>query len=83
MPSDPPLRQGGGSSLPGRMARYARLAATMGRFVSQLAGERYLGQSHEPGELASELRDALGRLRGPVVKIAQLLATVPGALNTA
>ena len=30
--------------------------------------------------LARELTDALGRLRGPVVKVAQLLATVPGAL---
>jgi len=81
MPFDPHQGPGdGGRSLPGRLARYARLAAIMGRFVSHLAGERYLGRSYEPGELASELRDALGRLRGPVVKIAQLLATVPGAL---
>ncbi|MGH6906130.1 MAG: ABC1 kinase family protein, partial [Geminicoccaceae bacterium] len=29
---------------------------------------------------ARELKDALGRLRGPLVKVAQLLATVPGAL---
>ena len=35
---------------------------------------------HQPGELARELQQALGRrLRGPVVKVAQLLATVPGA----
>jgi predicted unusual protein kinase regulating ubiquinone biosynthesis (AarF/ABC1/UbiB family) len=68
------------SSLPGRLARYARVSATMGRFISRLAGERYLGIRHEPGELARELKGALGRLRGPVVKVAQLLATVPGAL---
>jgi predicted unusual protein kinase regulating ubiquinone biosynthesis (AarF/ABC1/UbiB family) len=72
--------QDDGSSLPGRLARYARVSATMGRFVSRLAGERYLGSRHEPGELARELKGALGRLRGPVVKVAQLLATVPGAL---
>jgi predicted unusual protein kinase regulating ubiquinone biosynthesis (AarF/ABC1/UbiB family) len=68
------------SSLPGRLARYARVSAALGRFVSRLAGERYLGRGREAGELARELKDALGRLRGPVVKVAQLLATVPGAL---
>jgi len=67
-------------SLPRRLVRYARVSATLGRFVSQLAGERYLGVRRESGELARELTDALGRLRGPVVKVAQLLATVPGAL---
>jgi predicted unusual protein kinase regulating ubiquinone biosynthesis (AarF/ABC1/UbiB family) len=69
-----------GSSLPARLARYARVSAVMGRFASRLVGERYLGIKHEPGELARELQGALGRLRGPVVKVAQLLATVPGAL---
>ena len=68
------------SSLTGRVARYARVSATLGRFVSRLASERYLGRRYEPGELARELRASLGRLRGPVVKVAQLLATVPGAL---
>jgi predicted unusual protein kinase regulating ubiquinone biosynthesis (AarF/ABC1/UbiB family) len=81
MPSAPPPGSGDdGSTLPGRLARYARVAGTMGRFVSRLAGERYLGVRHDPGELARELKDSLGRLRGPVVKVAQLLATVPGAL---
>ncbi len=68
------------SSLPGRVARYARVSAALGRFVSRLASERYLGRQYEPGELARELRRSLGNLRGPVVKVAQLLATVPGAL---
>jgi predicted unusual protein kinase regulating ubiquinone biosynthesis (AarF/ABC1/UbiB family) len=69
-----------GSSLPGRLARYARVATVMGRFMSRLAGERYLGVRQDQAELARELRQALGRLRGPLVKVAQLLATVPGAL---
>jgi hypothetical protein len=76
MPSAPPPASGdGGSSLPGRLARYARVAGTIGRFASRLAGERYLGVRHDPGELARELKDSLARLRGPVVKVAQLLAT--------
>jgi predicted unusual protein kinase regulating ubiquinone biosynthesis (AarF/ABC1/UbiB family) len=69
-----------GSSLPGRLARYARIATVLGRFMARLAGERYLGSRNDGAALARELKDALGRLRGPVVKIAQLLATVPGAL---
>jgi hypothetical protein len=69
-----------GSSLPGRLARYARVATVMGRFMSRLAGERYLGVRQDQAELARELRQALGRLRGPLVNVAQLLATVPGAL---
>ena len=71
---------GDGSSLPGRVARYVRVATIMGRFVSQFAGERYLGRQHDRAALARELKDALGRLRGPIVKAAQMLATVPGAL---
>lgn len=75
-----PESEPNGNTLPARVARYARVSAVMGRFASRLAGERYLGMRHEPGELAREFQQALGRLRGPVVKVAQLLATVPGAL---
>jgi predicted unusual protein kinase regulating ubiquinone biosynthesis (AarF/ABC1/UbiB family) len=68
------------SSLPGRLARYASIATVLGRFMARLAGERYLGGREDGAALARELTDALGRLRGPLVKVAQLLATVPGAL---
>jgi predicted unusual protein kinase regulating ubiquinone biosynthesis (AarF/ABC1/UbiB family) len=69
-----------GSSLPGRLARYARVSTVLGRFMARLASERYLGAGDDSAALARELKDALGRLRGPLVKVAQLLATVPGAL---
>ncbi|HEX5078310.1 MAG TPA: AarF/ABC1/UbiB kinase family protein [Geminicoccaceae bacterium] len=64
------------------MARYLRLATTLGQFIARLAGERYLGAGSDAA-VASELKQSLGRLRGPVVKVAQLLATVPGALPAA
>jgi predicted unusual protein kinase regulating ubiquinone biosynthesis (AarF/ABC1/UbiB family) len=73
-------RGSGVSGLPGRLARYARIATVLGRFMARLAGERYLGAGEDGAALARELTDALGRLRGPLVKVAQLLATVPGAL---
>ena len=69
-----------GGSLPRRLARQARMATVLGRFVSRLASERYLGIAQDQAELARQLRAALGNLRGPIVKLAQLLATVPGAL---
>jgi predicted unusual protein kinase regulating ubiquinone biosynthesis (AarF/ABC1/UbiB family) len=62
------------------MARYARVATVLGRFISHLATERYLGVKQDPAALARDLSRSLGRLHGPIVKIAQLLATVPGAL---
>ena len=31
------------SHLPARLARYARIATVLGRFMARLAGERYLG----------------------------------------
>jgi predicted unusual protein kinase regulating ubiquinone biosynthesis (AarF/ABC1/UbiB family) len=68
------------TSLPRRLVRQVRMATVLGRFVSRLASERYLGIEQDQAELARELRDALGNLRGPIVKLAQLLATVPGAL---
>lgn len=67
-------------SLPRRLVRYARIATLLGRFLSQLAGKSYLGIGSDPRDLASELKQALGELRGPIVKVAQLLATIPGAL---
>ena len=69
-----------GGSLPRRLARQVRMATVLGRFVSRLASERYLGIAQDRAELARQLRAALGNLRGPIVKLAQLLATVPGAL---
>lgn len=71
------------SSLPRRLARHARVATVLGRFVSRLASERYLGIEQDQADLARQLREALGQLRGPIVKLAQLLATVPGALPAA
>src|SRR5919106_1713394 len=74
--ADPPTF----GSLPRRFARYVRVATVLGRFTSRLASGRYLGVGGDQAALARELSQALGQLRGPIVKVAQLLATVPGAL---
>jgi len=64
----------------GRLARYARVSTAMGGVAAKLAGERLFGWKLEREHHAQELRDALGGLRGPLMKVAQLLSTIPDAL---
>ncbi|HEY7244163.1 MAG TPA: AarF/UbiB family protein [Xanthobacteraceae bacterium] len=63
-----------------RAARYARVGANMGGVAARLAGARLLGLSLDRTRNASELAAALGGLKGPLMKVAQLLATIPDAL---
>ena len=67
-------------SLPGRVRRYARVSTTMGGLAARLAGERYLGIEIDRPKHAAELTRALGGIKGPLMKVAQLLATIPNAL---
>ncbi len=69
-----------GDSLGGRLGRYARVGASVGGLAARLAGERYLGLALDRDRHAAELRSALGGLKGPLTKAAQLLATIPDAL---
>jgi predicted unusual protein kinase regulating ubiquinone biosynthesis (AarF/ABC1/UbiB family) len=63
-----------------RAARYARVGANMSGVAARLAGARLLGLSLDRTRNASELAAALGGLKGPLMKVAQLLATIPDAL---
>jgi len=69
-----------GDSLGGRLGRYARVGTSVGGLAARLAGERYLGLSLDRDRHAAELKSALGGLKGPLMKAAQLLATIPDAL---
>jgi predicted unusual protein kinase regulating ubiquinone biosynthesis (AarF/ABC1/UbiB family) len=69
-----------GDSLGGRLGRYARVGASVGGLAARLAGERYLGWNLDREKHAAELKAALGGLKGPLMKAAQLLATIPDAL---
>lgn len=68
------------NSFGGRVARYARVTSSMSGLAARVAGERYLGWKVDRAKHATELKDALGGLRGPLVKVAQMLATIPEAL---
>src|ERR1700748_2650932 len=66
-------------SLPGRVRRYARVSTAMGGLAARLAGERYLGIEIDRPKHAAELTKALGGIKGPLMKVAQLLATIQSA----
>jgi predicted unusual protein kinase regulating ubiquinone biosynthesis (AarF/ABC1/UbiB family) len=52
----------------------------MGGLAARLAGERYLGLNLDRSRHAAELKAVLGGIKGPLMKVAQLLATIPDAL---
>jgi predicted unusual protein kinase regulating ubiquinone biosynthesis (AarF/ABC1/UbiB family) len=67
-------------NLGGRVRRYARVSTAMGGLAARLAGERYLGLPIDRARHAADLKAALGGIKGPLMKLAQLLATVPDAI---
>ena len=67
-------------NIAGRVRRYARVGAAVGGFAARLAGERYLGVKTDRKRQAAELAAALGGLKGPLMKVAQIMSTIPDAL---
>src|ERR1700746_3421664 len=63
-----------------RAARYARVSANVGGVAARYAGRRLLGGEPDRAGDASALSLALGRLKGPLMKVAQLMATIPDLL---
>src|SRR5207247_5095148 len=63
-----------------RAARYARVGANVGGVAARLAGARLFGLALDRSGNAMELAAALGGLKGPIMKVAQLMATIPDAL---
>lgn len=66
--------------LSGRLKRYARVGAGVGSVAAKFAGSRLVGVQRGRGREAEDLRAALGGLKGPLMKVAQLMATIPDAL---
>ena len=62
-----------------RAARYAQVGVNMGGVAARIAGSKLLGNSTEAANAAA-FGAALGGLKGPIMKMAQLFATIPDAL---
>ena len=63
-----------------RAARYLRVGTNVGAVAARVAGSRIFGYELDRSKNAAELAAALGGLKGPIMKAAQLLSTIPEAL---
>jgi predicted unusual protein kinase regulating ubiquinone biosynthesis (AarF/ABC1/UbiB family) len=63
-----------------RAARYVKVGANVGVVAARVASERLFGVEHDRARGAADLAAALGGLKGPLMKVAQLLSTIPEAL---
>jgi predicted unusual protein kinase regulating ubiquinone biosynthesis (AarF/ABC1/UbiB family) len=66
--------------LTARAKRYGRVGANVGGVAARIATSRLLGLDADRDREAAALAAALGGLKGPIMKVAQLLATIPEAL---
>ena len=62
-----------------RAARYARVGANMSGVAARMAGARLFGANGQITNAAA-LTQALGGLKGPMMKVAQMMATIPDLL---
>ena len=69
-----------GSSLFGEIRRMARTSGAMGGIAARVAGAKMFGIKTDRAAHAEDLRAILGGLKGPLMKVAQFLSTVPDAL---
>ncbi len=75
--SPPPISE---NTLRGRVKRYAQVGGAIGGFAARTMGGRMVDAKHDSAKSAEGLRLALGGLKGPLMKVAQILATIPEAI---
>jgi predicted unusual protein kinase regulating ubiquinone biosynthesis (AarF/ABC1/UbiB family) len=63
-----------------RLSRFARVSAGLSGVAARGAARRLRGTDVISAANAADLTQVLGNLRGPVMKVAQFVATVPGVL---
>ena len=83
-PQAPPIGSkdggNGGSTLFGEFKRMARTSGAVGGIAARVAGNRVFGIKTDKAAHAEDLKAILGGLKGPLMKVAQFLSTVPDAL---
>ncbi len=67
-------------SIAKQIKRYAQVGGVVGKLATKLASQKYLGVKLDKEKHALEIRDALGSIKGPLMKVAQLSATIPDLL---
>lgn len=69
-----------GSTIFGEIRRMARTSGAVGGIAARMAGEKFLGIRTDRSAHANDLAAILGGLKGPLMKVAQILSTIPDAL---
>ncbi|MBR0657167.1 ABC1 kinase family protein [Plastoroseomonas arctica] len=64
----------------GEFKRMARTSGAVGGIAARVAGQRLFGMKSDKAAHAEDLKAILGGLKGPLMKVAQFLSTVPDAL---
>ena len=80
MSDRPPASPAGQANLLGELKRLARTSGAVGGIAARVAGERVFGLKMNRGAHAEDLKSILGGLKGPLMKVAQFLSTIPDAL---
>ena len=68
------------STIFGEIRRMARTSGAVGGIAARVAGNRIFGIKTDRSAHAEDLKTILGGLKGPMMKVAQFLSTVPDAL---
>ncbi len=64
----------------GEVRRFARTSGAVGGIAARMVGNRAFGIKTDRAAHAEDLKAILGGLKGPLMKVAQFLSTVPDAL---
>ncbi len=67
-------------SITKQIKRYAKVGGVVGTLATKLASQKYLGVKIDKNKHAAEIRTSLGNIKGPLMKVAQLSATIPDLL---
>ena len=63
-----------------QIKRYVQVGGVVGKLATKLASQKYLGLKLDKNKHAAEIRATLGGIKGPLMKVAQLSATIPDLL---
>ena len=70
----------GGPNLFGELKRFARTSGAVGGIAARVAGNKVFGIKTDRAAHAEDLKAVLGGLKGPLMKVAQILSTIPDVL---
>ena len=63
-----------------RVKRYSKVTTSLTSLATQFAGKKYLNLDLSDQKYAAQITEILGNLKGPLMKVAQLSATIPDLL---